>query len=72
VQGTLHWRLKKVMTLDSLSDARKELTTLREWVVGLSADAAASLNEVGEELLTLHALGITGEFCKSLNVLVAW
>jgi transposase-like protein len=66
VHGTLHWRLKKVMTLNSLGDGRKELTALREWVAGLSAQAAASLDEVGEELLTLHALGITGELRKSL------
>jgi putative transposase len=66
VHGTLHWRLKKLMTLNSLSAARKELAALRDWVVTLSADAAASLDEVGEELLTLHALGITGELRKSL------
>jgi putative transposase len=66
VHGTLHWRLKKVMTLNSLADARKELAALREWVAGLSADAAASLDEVGEELLTLHVLGLTGELRKSL------
>lgn len=66
VHGTLHWQLKKLMALNSLSDARKELAALREWVAGLSADAAASLDEVGEELLTFHALGITGELRKSL------
>lgn len=66
VHGTLHWRLKKLMSLNALSDARKELAALREWVAGLSADAAASLDEVGEELLTLHALGVTGELRKSL------
>jgi transposase-like protein len=42
------------------------LAALREWVGGLSADAAASLDEVGEELLTLHTLGVTGELRKSL------
>jgi transposase-like protein len=66
VHGTLHWRLKKLMTLNSLSEARKELAALREWVAKLSADTAASLDEVGEELLTLHTLGITGELRKSL------
>ncbi len=35
-------------------------------MAGLSADAAASLDEVGEELLTLHVLGVTGELRKSL------
>lgn len=66
VHGTLHWRLKKLMTLNTLSDARKELAALREWVATLSADAAASLDEIGEELLTLHGLGVTGELRKSL------
>jgi putative transposase len=65
MHGTLHRRLKRLMTLNSLSDARQELAALREWVAGLSAQAAASLDEVGEELLTRHALGITGELRKS-------
>ena len=56
---TLHWRLKKLMALNSLSDARRELA-------GLSAEAAASLDEGGEDLLTLHRLGITGDLRKSL------
>lgn len=67
VHGTLHWRLKKLMALNSLADARTELAALREWVGGLSAQATASLAEVGEELLTLHALGISGELRKSLS-----
>lgn len=49
VHGTLHWRLKKLMALNSLTDARTEWAALREWVAGLSAQAAASLTEVGEE-----------------------
>jgi putative transposase len=66
VHGTVHWRMKKLMTLNSLEDARKELASLRDWLTGLSAEAAASLDEVGEELLTLHRLGIKGELRKSL------
>ena len=65
--GTLHWRLKRLMAVNSLADARTELATLRDWRGGLSAQAAASLDEVGEDLLTLHALGITGELRKSLS-----
>jgi transposase-like protein len=64
--GTLHWRRKKLMTLNSLADARRELLALRDWLADLSAEAAASIDEVGEELLTLHRLGITGELRKSL------
>jgi transposase-like protein len=66
VHGPLPWRLKKLMARNALSDARTELAALREWVAGLSAPAAASLDEVGEELLTLHMLGLTGELRKSL------
>jgi transposase-like protein len=65
VHGMLHWRLKKLMALNALADARTELAALREWVGGLSVQAASSLDEVGEELLTLHALGLTGELRKS-------
>ena len=64
--GPLHWRLKKLMSLNSLADARRELAALRDWLADLSAEAAASIDEVGEELLTLHGLGITGELRKSL------
>lgn len=66
-QGTLQWRLKKLMALNSLSDARKEFAALREWVAARSADAAASLDEVGDELLTLQALGVSGELRQSLT-----
>jgi hypothetical protein len=55
VHGTRHWRLKKLMALNSLADARTELAALREGEGGLSVQAA-SLDEVGEALLTLHAL----------------
>ncbi len=64
--GSLHWRLKKLMSLNSQAAARRELATLRDWLAALSAEAAASIEEVGEELLTLHGLGITGELRKSL------
>ena len=64
--GTLHWRLKKLLSLNSLTDAQREVTALRAWLAGLSTDAAASLDEGGEELLTLHRLGITGALRKSL------
>ena len=36
------------------------------WLTNLSAEAGASIEEVGEELLTLHGLGLTGELRKSL------
>ncbi len=64
--GSLHWRLKKLMSLNSLTAARRELAALRAWLAALSADAGASIEEVGAELLTLHGLGPTGERRKSL------
>jgi len=67
VHGMRHWRLKKLMALNSLTDARTELAALRDWAGGLSVQAASSLDEVGEELLTLQALGVTGELRKSLS-----
>lgn len=64
---TLLWRMKKLMGLRSFSDAKNELKSLRKWLLSISYDAANSLDEAGEELLTLHKLGITGELRKSLS-----
>ena len=64
--ATLLFRMRKMMGLKGLKDARRELMSLRTWLLGISHDAAASLDEAGEELLTLHALGIDGELRKSL------
>ena len=55
------------MNLRSFSEAQKEYGTLRHWLEEISDAAAESLDEAGEELLTLHALGITGELRKSLS-----
>ena len=54
------------MGLKTLKDARRELMSLRTWLLAISHDAAVSLDEAGDELLTLHALGIDGELRKSL------
>jgi len=64
---TLLWRMKKLMGLSSYTDAKREYASLRKWLEGISYDAARSLEEAGEELLTLHALGVTGELRKSLS-----
>ena len=53
------------MSLHSLTDARRELAALRAGLANLSAEAGASRAAVGEELLTLHGLGLTGDLRKS-------
>ena len=67
LHGQLNWRMKRLMNLRSFSEAQKEYGTLRHWLEEISDAAAESLDEAGEELLTLHALGITGELRKSLS-----
>ena len=59
--------MKRLMNLKSLSEAEKEVQSLRRWLSDISDAAVASLDEAGEELLTLHRLGITGELRKSLS-----
>lgn len=60
-------RMKKIMGLNSLADAQTELRRLREWLESISHDAVASLDECGSELLSVHALGITGVLRSSLT-----
>lgn len=65
--GTVHWRMKRLMTLKTYADAKKEYDSLHRWLAEISPEAAASLDEAGEELLTLHRLGISGKLRKSLS-----
>lgn len=67
LHGTLHWRMKKLMNLSPLQDAEAELQSLARWLAEVSQGALESLEEAGEELLTLHALGITGELRRCLT-----
>lgn len=64
---TLLWRMKKLMGLNSLADAKKEYNSIHSWLKNISVDAANSLEEAGENLLTVHMLGVTGELRKSLS-----
>lgn len=63
----LHLKLSRIMGLKSFSEAQDELKALRNWLSSISDSAVASLDEAGEDLLTLHQLGITGELRKSLS-----
>jgi putative transposase len=59
--GTLHWRMKKLMNLESLDEAVKELQSLAKWLSEISHAALVSLEESGNDLLTLHSLGVKGK-----------
>ena len=67
LHGTLHWRMKKLMSVKSFDDALRELQSLGTWLAEVSCDAQSSLEEVGHELLTLHMLGVAGDLRKSLS-----
>lgn len=60
-------RMRRLMAVNSLANAKKEYNLLKVWLKSISCEAAASLDEAGVELLTLHALGVTGELRKSLS-----
>ena len=60
-------RMKKMMGLNSLAAAEKEFESLADWLSTISPDAEKSLREAGKELLTVHELGLTGEFRRSLS-----
>jgi transposase-like protein len=62
----LWWRIKKLMNLKSLEDAKKDLASLIEWLAEISIEAENSMKEVGMELLTVHELEVHGELRKSL------
>ena len=60
-------RMKKMMGLSSKAAAEAEFKSIAKWLRLLSHDAEKSLLEAGEELLTVHDLGITGEFRNALS-----
>lgn len=63
----LHHRVNRMMNLDRYKDAKEELKKLRDWLRQTSEQAANSLDEAGEELLTLHKLGIPLALRRSLD-----
>jgi putative transposase len=62
----LWWRMKKLMSLKSYDEAKKEMAGFIEWLAEISIEAESSMNEVGLELLTVHELGVSGSLRKSL------
>ncbi len=65
--GQLWRRMKKMMGLNNQAAAEKEFQSLANWLSTISHDAEKSLNEAGVELLTVHALGLTGAFRGSMS-----
>lgn len=65
--GQLWRRMKKIMGLNSCAQAEQEIKSLADWLSTISHDAEKSLHEAGNELLTVHELGLVGEFRNSLS-----
>ena len=60
-------RMKKMMGLNSKLAAEAEFKSLGNWLKTISDDAEKSLLEAKGELLTVHELGVTGEFRNALS-----
>jgi len=56
--GDLYWRMKKLMGLTTHAEAKLELLRLTEWLDTISLSAGNSLRECGQDLLTVHELGL--------------
>ena len=60
-------RMKKIMALNNYDAAKAEVESLANWLSTISHDAESSLREARDEILSVHLLGMTGEFRKSLS-----
>jgi len=65
--GQLWRRMKKMMGLNSQVAAEAEFRSLADWLATINHDAEKSLREAGDELLTVHRLGLTGAFRSSMS-----
>lgn len=63
----IQWRMKKLMSIVNYAEALKELDSLTQWISTISVEAEHSMQEVGQELLTLHQLGIGGTLRRALT-----
>ncbi len=66
-QPQLYWRMKKLMNLVRHDEAVKELESMTHWLAGISQDGHASMLEVGQELLTVHKLGLPRSLRQGLS-----
>ena len=55
------------MGLSRYDEAQRELRSLEHWLGEISQDAAGSIREVGEDLIAVHRLGLSGPLRKSLS-----
>lgn len=60
-------RMRLIMNLNTYNDAKTELNKMQDWIDTICSKAANSLREVGDELLTVHKLGIKEKLRKSLS-----
>jgi len=58
--------MKKMMGLKNQTQAEVEYRALSDWLSTINVDAVTSLDEAGYELLTVHSIGLNGEYRKSL------
>jgi transposase-like protein len=65
--GQLWKRMKRMMGVVDQRAAERELELLADWLHTLNPDAVTSLREAGQELLTVHSLGLSGSFRNSLS-----
>lgn len=65
--GQLWKRMKRMMGIVDQKSAEKEFELLADWLHTINPDAEKSLRESGSDLLTVHGLGLTGKFRKSLS-----
>ncbi len=63
----LWFRMKRMMTLNDFHSALKEFHLIKSWLAEISFDAEKSFLEAGEELLTVHKLGLVGTYRNSLS-----
>lgn len=67
IHDQIRWRLRKIMGLVSHADARRELHAMTEWLESFSYDAAESLRECGEDLITVHLLQLPKEIRRTFG-----
>jgi len=62
-----HSMFRNAMNMVKLADAKKALKELRDWLAKINISAARSIDEAGEDLLTVQKLGISGNLKRSLH-----
>ncbi|MBP6986616.1 MAG: IS256 family transposase [Alphaproteobacteria bacterium] len=62
-----HRRFRNAMDLKTYEDAKKALDEFKGWLLKINESSAKSLEEAGEELLTLHRLNVSELLRKTLH-----